>query len=93
MAMEDLSKGEVIIYSKDGRKESGSINKTIYNNINLIINFCNKLPDIYLNSDIERKREILRLLINKMTYSYKDRTLKATLNPIFEAFRIIKITT
>ena len=69
-------------------KESLNINKTIYNSIDLILNFCNRIPDIYLNANIDRKRQIIKLLIKEITY--EDRTFKITLNPIFEAFRIIK---
>ena len=44
-------------------KESNDLNRLIYKNIDLIIDFCNRIPELYIKSDLENKRTMLRLLI------------------------------
>ena len=69
-------------------KESKDINKRIYNSIDLIINFCNKLPQLYLNASTEDKQLILRTLIDEITYANGELTVK--LKPVFKRLRLIK---
>lgn len=71
-------------------KESNDINRTIYKNIDLIIDFCNRIPELYLKSELDNKRIMLRLLIDTIKYSHIDIQLEVKLKPIFEALRLIK---
>ena len=71
-------------------KESNDINRTIYKNIDLIIDFCNHIPELYLKSDLDNKRTMLRLLIEEILYNHIDTELSVKLKPIFEALRMIK---
>ena len=71
-------------------KESNDINRTIYKNIDLIIDFCNQIPELYIKSDLENKRTMLRLLIEEILYNHIDTELSVRLKPIFEALRMIK---
>ena len=71
-------------------KESNNINSSVYKNIDLIINFCNKMPDLYINASIEDKRCIMRMLIEDIQYA--DGELVVKLKPIFEAMRLLKET-
>ena len=70
-------------------KESTEINKSIYNNIDLIIKFCNKIPDIYINATLEEKQLLLRMIIDEITYA-EGGILQVKLKPIFEALVVIK---
>ena len=70
--------------------ESNNINRTIYKNIDLIIDFCNRIPELYINSNLDNKRIMLRMLIEEILYNYIDTTLEVKLKPIFEALRRIK---
>ncbi len=69
-------------------KESGNINKTIYKNIDLIIDFCNRVPDIFLKADTDTKRQLLRMMIKDIQYANGELIVK--LSPIFEALRLLK---
>ena len=69
-------------------KESGDINKTIYKNIDLIIDFCNRVPDIFLKADTDTKRQLLRMMIKDIQYANGELIVK--LSPIFEALRLLK---
>lgn len=71
-------------------KESNDINRTIYKNIDLIIDFCNHIPELYIKSDLDNKRTMLRLLIEEILYNHIDKELSVKLKPIFEALRMIK---
>lgn len=71
-------------------KESNDINRTIYKNIDLIIDFCNRIPELYIKSDLDNKRTMLRLLIEEILYNHIDTELSVRLKPIFEALRMIK---
>lgn len=71
-------------------KESNDINRAIYKNIDLIIDFCNRLPELYINADLENKRTMLRLLIEEILYNHIDTELSVRLKPVFEALRMIK---
>ena len=47
-------------------KESNNINRTIYKNIDLIIDFCNRIPELYINSSLDNKRIMLRMNKRKL---------------------------
>ena len=71
-------------------KESNDINRSIYKNIDLIIDFCNRIPELYIKADLDNKRTMLRLLIEEILYNHIDTELSVKLKPIFEALRMIK---
>ena len=71
-------------------KESNDLNRLIYKNIDLIIDFCNRIPELYIKSDLDNKRTMLRLLIEEILYNHIDTELSVKLKPIFEALRMIK---
>lgn len=71
-------------------KDSNDINRTIYNNIDLIIDLCNRIPELYINSSLDNKRIMLRMLIEEILYNHIDTILEVKLKPIFEALRRIK---
>ena len=71
-------------------KESNDINRLIYKNIDLIIDFCNRIPELYIKADLDNKRTMLRLLIEEILYNHIDTELSVKLKPIFEALRMIK---
>lgn len=70
-------------------KNSGDINRSIYKNIDLIVDFCNRIPDLFINSDLDTKRLMLRMLIDEIQYADGELTVK--LKPVFEALRLIKL--
>lgn len=70
-------------------KESTEVSKSIYKNIDLIIKFCNQIPDIYINATLEEKQLLLRMILDEITYA-EGGILQVKLKPIFEALRIIK---
>ena len=47
-------------------KESNNINRTIYKNIDLIIDFCNRIPELYINSSLDNKRIMLRMIKRRL---------------------------
>lgn len=71
-------------------KESTDVNKNLYKNIDLIINFCNRIPEIFIKASIEEKQLLLRMIIDKITYA-EGGIIQVKLKPIFEALRVIKL--
>ena len=65
------------------------VSKSIYKNIDLIIKFCNQIPDIYINATLEEKQLLLRMIIDEITYA-EGGIIQVKLKPIFEALRVIK---
>ena len=72
-------------------KDSGDINHSIYKNIDLIIDFCNRIPNLFINADLDTKRLMLRMLIDEIQYEYTNKELTVKLKPVFEALRLIKL--
>lgn len=70
-------------------KDSGDINRSIYKNIDLIVDFCNRIPNLFINADLDTKRLMLRMLIDEIQYADGELTVK--LKPVFEALRLIKL--
>lgn len=70
-------------------KNSGDINRSIYKNIDLIVDFCNRIPNLFINADLDTKRLMLRMLIDEIQYADGELTVK--LKPVFEALRLIKL--
>lgn len=73
-------------------KESGNVNRSIYKNIDLLINFCNRIPELFVNATLENKRLMLRMLIDEIQYDHVNKALVVKLKPIFEALRLIKLS-
>ena len=73
-------------------KESGNVNRSIYKNIDLLINFCNRIPELFVNATLENKRLMLRMLIDEIQYDHVNKTLVVKLKPIFETLRLIKLS-
>ena len=71
-------------------QESNEVSKSIYRNIDLIIKFCNNIPDIYINASVKEKQLLLRMIIDEITYA-EGGVIQVKLKPIFEALRVIKM--
>lgn len=57
----------------------------------MIIDFCNRIPNLFINADLDTKRLMLRMLIDEIQYEYANRKLTVKLKPVFEALRLIKL--
>ena len=42
---------------------------------NVIIDFCNCIPELYIKADLDNKRTMLRLLIEEILYNHIDTEL------------------
>ena len=62
-------------------EECNPKSKVLYNRLNLIMAFCNQLPELFRFATPEIKREIVQTCIR--TLSYNGETLKIELFPIF----------
>lgn len=70
-------------------KESCKINRAIYKNIDLLLGFCNRIPELFVKASTDDKRLLLRMVIEKIEYS--ENNLSVKLKPIFETLRLIKV--
>ncbi len=96
-----LSEEDYLKYTTDWKQErdllaidiknSGDVNHSIYKNIDLIIDFCNRIPNLFINADLDTKRLMLRMLIDEIQYEYTNKELTVKLKPVFEALRLIKL--
>ena len=59
--------------------------------INILIDFANRLPELYLKASLEEKRLILITITDKITYNEDTNTLSIRLQPIFEHLRQLKL--
>ena len=55
----------------------------------MIINFCNRIPELYTKATLENKQFILRMLVDEIEYA--DGIISVKLKPIFEPLRLIKL--
>lgn len=62
-------------------QERSEKSKILYNRLNLIMSFCNQLPELFRLALPEIKREIIQTCIR--TLSYNGETLKIELFPVF----------
>lgn len=69
-------------------KNGNNINQNVYKNIDLILKFCNRIPDLFLKASVDEKRMLLRMIIEEIQYADGEITL--TLKPIFNALKLIK---
>ena len=59
--------------------------------ISILIDFANRLPELYLKATLEEKRLILATITDKITFNEDTNTLSVQLKPIFEHLRQIKM--
>lgn len=59
--------------------------------INILIDFANRLPELYLKATLDEKRLILNTIIESITYNEDDNTLSVKLRPVFEHLRQLKL--
>lgn len=58
--------------------------------ISILIDFANRIPELYLKATSEEKRLILKTITERITYNEATNTLTVRLNPVFENLRQIK---
>ena len=66
-------------------KERMEKSKILYNRLDLMVTFCNRLPEMFRLATSEKKREIIQTCVRTLTYNGK--TLKIELFPVFEELR------
>ena len=59
--------------------------------ISILIDFANRIPELYLKATLEEKRLILNTITESITYDEVTNTLKVKLRPVFEHLRQIKL--
>lgn len=59
--------------------------------INILIDFANRIPELYLKATLDEKRLILTTITDSITYDEDTNKLTVKLNPIFEHLRRIKL--
>ncbi len=65
--------------------------KDTVSRISILIDFANRLPELYLKATLEEKRIILSTITDKITYNEDTNTLSVQLKPIFEHLRQLKL--
>lgn len=59
--------------------------------MNILSNFANKIPELYLKATLDEKRLILSTIIEKILYDEDSNTLQVKLKLVFEQLRQRKI--
>ena len=59
--------------------------------ISILIDFANRIPELYLKANIEEKRLILNTITESIVYDEDTNTLKVKLRPLFEHLRQVKL--
>ena len=59
--------------------------------ISILIDFANRIPELYLKATIEEKRLILNTITEKILYDEDKNTLTVKLRPVFEHLRQLKL--
>ena len=59
--------------------------------ISILIDFANRMPELYLKATLEEKRLILNTIAEKITYTEETNILTVRLRPVFEHLRQIKL--
>ena len=62
-------------------EERNQKSKVLYNRLNLIMAFCNQLPELFRLATPEIKREIVQTCVRTLTYN--GETLQIELFPVF----------
>ena len=74
----------------ENMQTASKVNKSVYNNLDVLMKFLKNIPEVYKNASIENKQRLLRLVIESATYDTETEQLKVKLKPIFQALRIVK---
>ncbi len=59
--------------------------------ISILIDFANRIPELYLKATLEEKRLILNTITESIIYDEETNKLKVKLRPVFEHLRQIKL--
>ncbi len=59
--------------------------------ISILINFANRIPELYLKAILDEKRLILNTITESITYDEDTNKLTVKLRPVFEHLRQIKL--
>ena len=59
--------------------------------INILIDFANRIPELYLKATLDEKRLILATITDEITFDEDTNKLTVKLNPVFEHLRQIKL--
>ena len=59
--------------------------------MNILADFANRLPELYLKATVEEKRLMLATIIDKIVFNEDTNTLSVKLKPVFEHLRQIKL--
>ena len=59
--------------------------------ISILIDFANRIPELYLKATTDEKRLILNTITESITYDENTNTLTVKLRPVFEHLRQIKL--
>ena len=59
--------------------------------IDILIDFANRIPELYLKATLDEKRLILTTITEEITYNEDTNKLTVKLNPLFEHLRQIKL--
>jgi hypothetical protein len=94
----DITRGEIL---KKLETKKDTIARNIANlsenskdttkRISILIDFANRIPELYLKATIEEKRLILNTITESITYDEESNTLRVKLRPVFEHLRQIKL--
>ena len=59
--------------------------------ISILIDFANRIPELYLKATLEEKRLILNTITESIIYDEETNRLRVKLRPVFEYLRQIKL--
>lgn len=59
--------------------------------INILTDFANRIPELYMKANLDKKRLILSTIADEIFYDEETNTLKIKLRPIFEQLRQRKV--
>lgn len=93
----DITRGEVL-KKLEAKKEDIARNITnlsensrdTVKRINILIDYANRIPELYLKATVEEKRLILNTITESIIYDEDTNRLKVKLRPVFEHLRQMK---
>lgn len=94
----DITRGE-ILRKLEAKKESIARNiaylaensKDTTKRISILIDFANRIPELYLKATLDEKRLILNTITESITYDEDTNKLTVKLRPVFEHLRQLKL--
>ncbi len=98
LGVSDTTRAE-IIKKLEARKSSianeitnlAENSKDTTSRISILIDFANRIPELYLKATLEEKRLILNTITESIIYDEDTNRLKVKLRPVFEHLRQIKL--